>query len=295
MPIALRRVVPALLALVLVPSAHAPASAQVRDRLEIDAGWSRGIDRFHSIGADTLGIHYGRSFIPDFDVDFRVLDLPVGKVKPAPSLHFATRLWMDERTVGPALPGQLTGRYQMLGVGGSIYVDTPLDLLKGNTGVAFRLGWEGAELMTRSGPNDFLSRSMLRFGFVRTTGGMQGSYVLLGKGRDETYGWDAASGRWDVRLSLQGRLAGSPAPPPAAAKPGAKAPAAPKKPDDRVMWAFLDMEMNTDGGVGPDGMSARAGVMLDVGAWMRNTLFTRRPMARVVAAPSAPAAKPTAK
>lgn len=294
MPIAPRRAFAALFALAfLLPAA---ALAQGRDRLEIDAGWSRGVDRFHSIGADTLGLHYGRSFVPEFGVDFRVLDLPVGKVKPAPSLHFTTRVWMDERTVGPAMPGQLTGRYQMLGVGGGIYLDAPLDLLKGNTGVAFRLGWEGGELMTRSGPNDFLSQSMLRFGFVRTAGGMQGSHVLIGKGRDELYGWDAASGRWDVRLSLQGRLAGSPAPPPAPAKPGAKAPPAPRKPDDRVLWAFLELNLNTDGEIGPDGMAGRAGVMMDVGAWMRNTLFTSRPATAVarrppVAAPAVPGAK----
>lgn len=285
MPTAPRRALPALLALVALLLAQAPAGAQGRDRLEIDAGWSRGIDRFHSLGADTLGIHFGRAFIPDFAVDFRVLDVPAGKAKAAPSLHFGTRLWSDERTVGPAMAGQVVGRYQLLGVGGTVYLDVPLDMLRGNRGVAFRLGWEGAELMTRSGPNDFVSQSLLRFGFVRTAGGMQGSHLLVGMGRDEMYGWDAASGRWDVRLSLQGRLAGSPAPAPAPVRPGAKAPPAPRKPDDRVLWAFLEMSLNTDGGVGADGMTARAGVMMDVGAWVRNTMLT--PAAR----PPAPAPK----
>jgi hypothetical protein len=290
MPTAPRRALAALLVLAFPLLAHVPAAAQARDRLEIDVGWSRGVDRYNSIGADTLGIHFGRAYIPEFGVDFRVLDVPAGKKKPSPSLHVGTRIWSDERTVGPAMPGQIVGRYQLLGVGGSVYMDTPLDLVKGNTGVAFRLGWEGAELMTRSGPNDFLTQSMLRFGFVRTTGGMQGSYILVGTGVDEMYGYDAASGRWDVRLSLQGRIAGSPTPPAPPAKAGAKAPPAPKKPDDRVLWVFLEMNVNTDGGFGADGMAARAGVMLDVSAWMRNTLRApARPSS--ITAPMPPPAK----
>lgn len=292
MPTAPRRALAATLALAFALLAPAPALAQTRDRLEIDLGWARGIDRFHSLQADTLGMHYGNAYVPQFDVDFRVLDLPVGKAKPAPSLHFATHLWSDERTLGPPLPGMDVDRFQMLGVGGAVYLDTPLDLLKGNTGVAFRLGWEGANLMTRSGPNDFVQQSMLRVGFVRTTGGMQGSHVLVGKGYDELYGYDAASGRWDIRLSLQGRLAGSPAPPPAAARPGAKAPPAPKKPDDRVLWMFLDMDLNTDGGPGADGLAARVGLMLDVGAWVRNTLLSAPRTATPAATPAPPLATP---
>lgn len=292
MPIAPRRALAATPALLLALLAAAPSFAQSRDRLEIDAGWSRGIDRFHSLGADTLGLHYGRAFIPDFDVDFRVLDIPAGKLKVPPSLHFSTRLWSDERTIGPAIPGQRVDRVQLLGVGGGLYVETPLDLVKGNSGVAFRLGWEGAELMTRSGPNDFVSQSMLRFGFVRTAGGMQGSSLLVGTGRNELYGWDAASGRWQVELSLQGRLASSPAPPPAPAKKG-KAPPVPKKPDDRVLWVFLDLALDTDGGIGADGMTARAGVMMDLGTFMKNTFFTAPVASAAVAKPAAAPAATT--
>ena len=63
-----------------------------------------------------------------------------------------------------------------------------------------------------------------------------------------------------------------------------------RPPLDRVLWAFFEMNLNTDGGVGADGINARLGVMLDVSTWVRNTLLKpRRP------ATPAPAVAPTTK
>lgn len=243
-----------------------PARAQNRERLEVSAAWYRGFERFQSLEADTLGLKYSTSYVPSLDVDFRVLDLPLAKVHP-PSLHVGSGVFLDQRILGPAFPGSRTGEFPVLGVQGAVFLDVPLDLLKGNTGVSFRIGWDGDELLTRSGPNDFLTSTMLRFGFTRTTGGMQGSSILIGKGRDEAYGRDAASGRWDARLSLQGRLIGPPAPPAPAAKPGAKPPPRPAAPDERIVWFVIEAGMNTDGSIGPDGLYGRVGLAMDLGHW----------------------------
>jgi hypothetical protein len=129
-----------------------------------------------------------------------------------------------------------------------------------------RIGWEGDYLLTRSGGDNFLSRSKARLDFVRTSGGLQGSSVGVGMGRDDTFGWDASSGRWDVRMSIQARIVGTSSPAPAPPlKPGAKpAPPAARIPGPRLLWLFADVDVDTDGGPFADGLRARAGLALDV-------------------------------
>lgn len=256
----------------LVPFLLAPQDARAQaddERFELSLFFARGIERMHAIGADTLGLSYGTSWNGGLDVDFRVLDLPLGKGRK-PALRLSGGMATDERILGPAIEGMLYGEYPMLEMTSGMALELPLEaVLKGNSGVSFRLGWRGAYLLTRSGGQEFLTVSKLRVDFVRTSGALQGSSLGFGKGRDETFGYDAPSGRWDVRMLLQGTLATVPgkaeAAPAAPAKPGAKpAPKPPAVAKPRLVWAFLDVAVDTDGGVGADGLRAKVGLGLSL-------------------------------
>jgi hypothetical protein len=263
-----------LLAFALAASALVAPSvrAESNDRLDLSLFLSRNVERFHSIGADTLGLSYGRSLSGGLDMDFRVLDLPAGRGAARPSLHVSGGVRTDQRILGPAIAGMDVAVYPVLDFGAGIALEVPADvLLKGNAGVGIRLGWDGGYLLTRTGGNNFLTRSKGRFDFVRTTGGLAGTSIGIGKGRDDTFGWDAASNRWDVKLSIQGRLVSAPhGAPPAklALKPGAK-PSPPVAVVDagRMMWLFADIDIDTDGGPFADGLRARAGLALDLGGF----------------------------
>jgi hypothetical protein len=263
-----------LTALVLaaaVLAAPAPARAQAGDRLAISATWSANVQRLHSIGADTLGLSYHRAYSPGVRMDLRAIDLPMGKgAKPA--LHLSASVSEDEQVLGPPVPGMDVAVFKTLDFGTGVALELPLDaLVKGNPGVGLRLGWEGSYVLTRTGGQNFLERSKLRLDFLRTTGALQGSSIGAGMGRDETFGWDACSGRWDVRVALQARLFAAPMARPAAPAiaPGGKpAPPAVRAPNDtRLMWLFVDADVDTDGGPGADGLRGRAGIGVDLNAF----------------------------
>lgn len=255
----------ALFVLSLSPVLAPPARAQANDeRFELSVFFARGVERMHAIGADTLDLSYGTSYTGGLDVDFRVLDLPLGKGRK-PALRLSGGIATDERILGPAVEGMLYEEFPMLEMTSGVGLELPLEaLMKSNTGVSFRIGWRGSYLLTRSGGQEFLTVSKLRVDFVRTSGALSGSSLGFGKGRDETFGYDAASGRWDVRMVLMGsllRVPAPPAPPAPAAKPGAKpAPKPAVAERARLVWAFFDMNVDTDGSVGADGLRAKLGL-----------------------------------
>ncbi len=251
--------------------AFAPACvhAQEADRLDVTAWGGWGIERFHSLGADTLGLSSSNSPDGGVALDFRVIDLPVGKTGPKPALHLSGALATSTRILGPAVEGMEVARFRVLDFSAGAALELPLDaFLKGNSGVGVRLGWEGGDLLTRTDDQGFLVHSKFRFDFVRTSGALAGSSIGFGKGRDDTFGYDANLSRWDAHVSLQGRLIGMtpPAPPAPAGKPVARAPAAPR-PVQRVLWAYADVVVDTDGGPLADGLRARAGLGFDVNAF----------------------------
>lgn len=257
----------ALVALACAPPA--PARAQNADRLDVSAYYGGAIERFHSLGADSVGLSFGHSPVTGLDVDFRVVDLPFGKGPVKPSLHVLGGAGLSTRILGPAVPGMAVGQFKLLDFATGVALELPLDaFLKGNSGVGIRIGWDGGSMLTRTGPDNFLTRSRLRFDFVRTSGGLAGSSIGFGKGRDETFGTDSTgSGRWDVRMSIQGRLVAVPQAAPAPAKPGTK-PAPAAAPAGRLVWAFADIDVDTDGKEHPDRLYARAGLAMDLSAFL---------------------------
>jgi hypothetical protein len=262
----------AAVAACLVASVTAPpARAQDTERFRVSAFTSYGLERFHSIGADTVGHSLERSPESGLAVDFRAIDLPVGK-GPKPSLNLTAELASSTRVLGPMWPGQRVAEYEVIGLTSGVMFEFPLEaFLKGNSGVAMRVGWRGGYVISATTDNGFTSSSKARFEFVRTTGALEGSLIGVGHGYDEAFGWDAAHGRTDARVVVQGRLLGRSVGAPAAApRPGAKAPAKPAaKPEiQRLVWLFTDVAIDTDGGLGADGLRARAGVGFDVSAFL---------------------------
>jgi hypothetical protein len=254
--------------LVLAPCV---ARAQEAERFNLSAFGAYDVERFHSLGADTVGLSSNNSPDGGLLIDFRVIDLPMGKTGPKPSLHLTGGITTTSRILGPPLEHMEVGVFKVLDLSSGVLLDLPLDvLLKGNSGVSLRIGWDGGYMLTRTSDSNFLTRSKFRMDFVRTGGALGGSLIGFGKGVDETFGYDAASGRADVHASLQGALLrGAPyVPPSPPVKPGAKPPAPkPALPGARLMWVFLDVIVDTDGGVGADGMRARAGIGFDVSAF----------------------------
>jgi len=263
------------LALLLLAALLAPRAARASDRLDLSAFVARGVQRLNSIGADTLGLSYHNSISGGVAMDFRVLDLPGGKGAAKPSLHVSGRVLTDELILGPATPGELVAVEPVLELSTGVGIELPLDMLvKGNGGVSMRIGWEGGDLLTRSNGNSFLTRSKARLDFVRTSGGLAGSLIGVGMGRDETFGWDAAANRWDVRASIQGRLVGLRGTPAPGGRPGA----APVMTDGgRLLWVFVDVDVDTDGGPLADGLNARAGVSLDVSEFWTGVFAAHTP------------------
>ncbi len=263
-------------ALVLAPSI---ARAQDVERFNLAAFGAYGVERFQSLGADTVGLSSNNSPDGGLLIDFRVIDLPMGKAGPKPSLHLTGGITSTSRILGPPLEGMEVGVFKVLDLSGGVLLDLPLEvLLKGNSGVSLRLGWDGGDMLTRTTDANFLTRSKFRMDFVRTGGAMGGSLIGFGKGVDETFGYDAARKRADVHASLQGSiLRGAPIVPPSPpVKPGAKPPPPkPALPGPRLMWIFLDVIADTDGGPGADGMRARAGIGFDVSAFTTAAFVSR--------------------
>lgn len=204
----------------------------------------------------------------------------MGKTGPKPALHLTGGITTTARLLGPPLPGMEVGVFKVLDLSGGVVLDLPLEVLvKGNAGVALRVGWDGGYLLTRTSDTGFLVRSKLRVDCVRTAGPLAGSLIGYGKGVDQTFGWDAGSGRTDVHASLQGTIIGraQPAPPPSPpAKRGAPpAPAKPAPSPTRMVWIFADVTVDTDGGPLADGMRGRAGVGFDVSAFATAAFASR--------------------
>jgi hypothetical protein len=218
------------------------------------------VSRFHSIEADTSGLSYVVANSPEAEFDFRVLDLPMPKA-PRPALHVTAGVLRDERVLGASRPGQPLIREPILTMRSGVYLMVPLELVRPNAGVALRIGWSGAYVLGRTGGAEFLTVSKARVGFERTAGWFEGSCFDVGMGRDDTFGRTYATTRWDAHLALQGRLL----PPPVAAAPAktGKAAASPEE-TRRIVWAFVDVDVDTDGGAGPDGLQLRCGLATDI-------------------------------
>jgi hypothetical protein len=254
------RLVGLVIGLGLAVLLSAPARAD-SERLRLTVDLARTATRFHSLEADTSGLSMITALSGGTGLDFRVFDAPMAKLSQPPALHVTAGIQSDERILGPYLAGQPLIREPILALRSGVHLLLPLEIAGPNAGVAFRVGWQGAFVLGRTGGSEFLTVSKARFGFERTAGWLAGSVVDVGMGRDETFGRDAASKRWDVHVALQGRLIAAPS---GAGTKAGRAPPAAADARRSLLWAFADTDVDTDGGIGPDGLQARVGLGLDV-------------------------------
>lgn len=260
----------ALAAAALAACAFAAAPARAAsERFHVDLEASKLFDRFQSHEADSLGLSVSSTSVLGARWAFRVLDVPAGKITPKPSLTLTGRLATMERTIGGQANGSTIGHAPVLEITSGVKLSLPLDMLPGNGGVAFNLGYEGGYVMAREGGADFLTTSALAFGFERTAGAFEGSYLEIGQGRNETFGSDFASGRWRARVFLQSELG---LPRAEAAKPADPKAAAPASADEKRLRVFLQLDVDTDGKDGPDGIGFNVGLAMDAGTMFRRAL-----------------------
>ena len=145
------------LALVLAPSV---ARAQETERFNLSAFGAYDIERFHSPGADTAGLSSNSSPDGGLLIDFRVIDLPMGKLGHKPALHLTGGITSTSRLIGPPLEGTKIGVARVLDLSGGAMLELPLEVLvKGNAGVSLRVGWDGGYLLTSTSDTGFLLRS----------------------------------------------------------------------------------------------------------------------------------------
>ncbi len=254
---------------VFAAAAVAPAaSAEGDDRFHVDLEASKMFDRFQSHEADSLGLSVSSTTVMGARWSFRVIDVPAGKLSPKPALELTGRIATSERTIGAQSNGSGIGRSPVLEITNGVWLRMPLDVLPGNGGVAFKMGFEGGYTLAREGGADFLTSSAMVFGFVRTAGTFEGSELQIATGRNEAFGSEWASGRWRGRVFLQSRL-GTPRAA-EAAKPAAGAAAAAE--EDHRPRVFLQLDVDTDGKDGPDGIGFNVGLALDAGTTFKRAL-----------------------
>ncbi len=269
-----RRLFACFALLLAVSAAGAPRvraatpSPETDDRFQVELEAGKLFDRFQSHEADSLGLSVSSTTVMGARWAFRVIDIPAGKLTPKPAVVLTGRIATSERTIGAQSNGGGIGRSPVLEITNGAWVRVPLDVLPGNGGVAFKLGFEGGYTLAREGGADFLTSSALAFGFERTSGAFEGSALEIATGRNEAFGSEWASGRWRGKVFLQSRI-GTPrtAEP---AKPAAGTAAAAE--EDHRPRVFLQLDVDTDGKDGPDGIGFNVGVALDAGTTFRRAL-----------------------
>lgn len=244
----------ALLACALAPGAAADS------RVQIDLGVAQEVERFQSLASDSLGLTHTLGTVGLVAMEFTVLEMAVGAHRP--SLQVGTRISTHDRVFiaapfgagGPEVPA----RARMFDLRGSIGFGIPMGLVDGTRGARLTLGYEGGVIVTRDTGDNFLQVSMVRVGFERVGGVLDGSGVWVGLGHDDRFGPSWASGRWSARTLIQSALFGArPEAPPATAK------GAPPVATHAPLRVFAELYLETDGRAGPDALGARIGALFD--------------------------------
>lgn len=262
----------AVLAGLVAAAGVARASDDEPFRLDVIGGYQA--ERFNSPVADSLGLATTLAWRVGATFDFRVMSLPMsGSEKP--SLHVLGGGSMTRRTIADhhaTNPGQPPlEEVPISEFGTAIELKVPLAMVDRRAGAEFYVGYEGGLMLANAGSRDFLRTKRVFFGFERSQGFFEGTRVEMAYGRDESYGMSYAAGRWTARFHIRGALARilSRTPPKPVAKGAAPPPATPPA---APLHLFVDLAVDTDGGVGPDGIRGQAGVVLNAGSVLRRIM-----------------------
>jgi len=234
-----------------------PAAADEPFRLTFTGAFQA--ERLNAPYADSLGVTMTHGNRAGLEFDFRVLEAPMpGAERPA--LHVTGGATTTRRAVAmlgvPGVPAGVTPMRETavseMGLG--MLATIPLSMVSPTGGVAFYAGYQGAVVLAGNTSQDFLHVKQGVFGFERTRGLFEGTLVEMAYGVNESWGRDAASGRWNGRCRIAALLGPQPG-------GGGKAPVTMGSP----IRAFVELGVDTDGGPGPDDIRVLGGLALDAG------------------------------
>lgn len=256
--------------LVMTCALLAPLAAHsAEDPLQLKVGYGLQMDRLHSAVADSLGIAMTQATVTTMEYDFRVFSVPMaGAEKPA--IHVLGDALFGKRAIpvgdfgGLGYSGPPIDEVPVAEITAGIALTLPMTMVDPSAGSRLVLGYRGGLILTGGTRNDFPHVKQFIFGFQRTKGLFEDSYFMMARGTNEAAGREFGAKRWAAMLHLEAQLGsalvGAPAKP--AAKPGAKAP--PRAASSPVRL-FADVQVDTDGSIGPDLLLGRMGIRVDAG------------------------------
>ena len=270
----------ALVALALALTGSAAQAADEPFRLSARFGFQA--DRLHSVLADSLGLSVTRSTVAAIDYDFRIFSIPMaGADKPA--FHLVGDVMMGKRALplqefaAPDFIGEPIQEVPVAEVLTGFLLRVPMTIVDPGAGSALHLGYRGG-LVLASGDaeqNDFPKVKQFMFGFERTRGFFEGSMIEMAYGTNEAAGREFGAHRWDAKVLLVGQIGASSAAAPA--KPAAgRAPATAARPEGSPVQLFVELNVDTDGSIGPDLFMARGGLAFDAGRLLSHVLGSGR-------------------
>ncbi len=256
------------IALVAVVLAAARPAAAADDPLRIELVLGIQADRLNSAVADSLGLALTRASVAELVYDFRVFSVPMaGEEKPA--LHVVGNALLGRRALpandfaSPSFNGAPIREMPVAEVTMGLFFTLPMTMLDPGAGSRLRFGYRGGLLLTGGARNDFPHVKQFVFGFERTRGFFEGSAVEMAYGTNEGAGREFGAHRWGARVLFMGQVGALRAA--AAVKPAPGKPAPAVRPSPSTIHLFLELNVDTDGSVGPDLLMARTGLTLDAG------------------------------
>ena len=262
------RIVALVVASLMVSMAQAHAA---EDPFQLRVATGVQMERLHSVHADSMGLSATQSIVTHMSCDFRVFDLPFGKERPALHVLAETRLGRRAIPLGEFMADTYAGapviETSVIEVMTGARLEVPMTMLDPGAGSRLTIGYRGGLLLSNGGRNDFPHVKQFTLGFERTRGFFEHSGLEMAYGTDEAVGRRSGAHRWAAQVHLEGQI-GRSLMTPARAMTGRDAPAAPTSP----VRLFLDVQVDTDGSIGPDLLTARAGVMLDAGRALKRVL-----------------------
>ena len=260
-----------------IPGAHAADSEPFR--LTFTAAYQA--DRLNSPLADSLRLTLTHANRAALGFDFRVVELPL-KPNANPAIHILGSALTTRQAVailGPAgtigTPSTLK-EIPVVEMTGGFAITLPMALIDPHAGAEFYAGYQGGMVLAGGKSQDFLRLKQVVFGFDRTTGLFEGSFAEMAFGHNETWGIDYAANRWAARFRIQ-TLLGPAAAPASATRAAAGKPAAVREASfGSPLRAYVELGADTDGGLGPDAISAQLGLVLDAGTVLQRVMGAQK-------------------
>lgn len=255
-------------AAVLALAVQAAQARAAEDPLRLVIGYGFQGDRLNSVVADSLGLSLTHGTVMMMDYDFRVFSMPMSGVDK-PAVHLIGAILVGKRALpvmdfaGPGFTGAPIQEVRTAEMTTGVVFRLPMTMLDKSAGSAFHIGYRGGLVLSGGVQNDFPHVKQVLFGFERTRGYLAGSTIEMAYGTNEIAGREHGAHRWDAHVLFMGQLGRSSAA--ALPKPVARRSPVPVPVEPYPLHVFVELNVDTDGSIGPDLLMARAGLALDAG------------------------------